>query len=348
MSRIKKEKGISEEVFLPNFNGIKSVFTLVIFGELLACLFTLSLPNDEINLEQLSLISLFIQWTVLLTAGVLTILKPILAKMKISNVVITSYIIIILVTLINSQIAIITIFQSQRIEFHKSLVLKNLGMAAIIGVIALRYLYLQYQLKRQLKSESISRIEALQSRIRPHFLFNSMNTIAALVRTNPDIAEQTIEDLADLFRESLAVDDKNNTLEYELEVAKKYLRIEKLRLGSRMKVKWNISEAPPDAVIPHLILQPLLENAVYHGIEPIMKGGIVQLSTSYSSGELIILIKNTAPEEEITKTRKGHQIAIKNVKERLELFYDPPGVLRTFEKKGYFTVEIRIPYKRIE
>ncbi len=349
--RAKKEQinvSTEDDMFLPNFNGITSVFTLIIFGELLAFILVLALPDGFKRLDHLSLVSLFIQWTILLSAGIITLLRPLLKKMAVSSVVAVTYIVILLVTLFNSEVALYVVYKGYSVDFHVNYVLKNLSISAIVAIITLRYIFLQHQLKRQLQAESQSRIAALQSRIRPHFLFNSMNTIAALVRGKPDVAEQTIEDLADLFRVSLSNDDNKNTLRRELEMAKKYLRIEKLRLGDRMSVKWNISEAPLDAVIPHITLQPLLENAVYHGIEPIMKGGVVQLSARLNKGELIILISNSMPSDDVKKTRKGHQIAIKNIKERLELFYSPPGKLQMIEKSGYFTVEIKVPYQSRE
>lgn len=341
-----ESKNNNRGLFLPDFNSIKSVFTLIIFGELLAVMLALFRPITASWIEDLSLSSLFIQWTILLSAALLTLMRPLFQKSHIAVVIAITYAIILSITTVNSIVAMLVILENNNLDNILNLVVRNCGIAAIVSLISLRYFYLQFQLKRQLLAESRSRIAALQSRIRPHFLFNSMNTIAALVRSKPDIAEQTIEDLADLFRESLGKEDRHNTLKHELRMAKKYLRIEKLRLGERMSVKWNVSEAPLDAVIPHITLQPLLENAVYHGIEPMVKGGTIQLSAKRNQGELIILISNSLPEHDSEKVRKGHQIAINNTRERLKLFYSTPGKLETIEKSGYFTVELRLPYQK--
>ncbi len=339
-----------EQLFLPNLGGVRNVLTLIVVGELLAILLVLADTWGDDFMQQLSLKSLFVQWTVLGSAGTIVALRTVLKNSSVTMIACVSYIMIILVTLITSEIAFQLLYAVKVAEgAHLMFLGKNVAIAAIVAIIALRYLYLQHQVRRRLIAESRARVQALQSRIRPHFLFNSMNTIAALVRSQPDVAEQTIEDLADLFRMSLSGSDKKHTLGQELEMAKRYLRIEQLRLGERMEMKWDIAEAPLGALIPPVILQPLLENAVYHGIEPRVNGGMVQFSARLKEGEVVILVVNSMPDENEKKnTRKGHQIAIKNIQERLELSYNPPGRLTMREDGGYFSVEVRIPYQRIK
>ncbi len=158
---------------------------------------------------------------------------------------------------------------------HWKFLLPNVGIAAIVGALALRYFHVAHEWRRSVELEARSRIRALQARIRPHFLFNSMNTIASLTRSDPARAEEAIEDLSDLFRVSLSEARAQITLREELEVARIYQRIEQLRLGDRLQVRWKVADLPAEAIVPSLLLQPLLENAIGHGIEPLPEGGTV-------------------------------------------------------------------------
>lgn len=339
----------NDQFFLPNFGSISSVFTLVIVGELLAILLVLSHPSEVDRLQQLSLISLFVQWSFLGSAATLTLLRPLLSRLENPVAGFVSYGIVILVTVAASEIAYLSLASEiSDFENHIDFLIRNVGVAAIVGAIALRYMYIQDQLKRQLIAENKARLQALQSRIRPHFLFNSMNTIAALIKSKPDVAVETVEDLADLFRVSLTSSEKKHPLAQELEIARRYMRIEQLRLGERVKVEWDISEAPPGAAMIPMAIQPLLENAVYHGIEPLINGGIIQISARLKGGSVSIRIANTVPEKDERSKRKGHRIALENIRERLHLSYTPPGSLHISDNGNYFTVEIVIPYQRLE
>ena len=178
---------------------------------------------------------------------------------------------------------------------HAGFVLRNLLICAIVSTLLLRYFYVQYQWKRNVQREARARFEVLQARIRPHFLFNSMNTIASLIRSNPELAEHTIMDLADLFRASLKKNSPTVTLAEEIAMAQQYQRIEELRLGDRLKVNWQIDALPADAHMPRLLLQPLLENAIYHGIETQPEGGSVEVHGTRDADILNIEIVNPLP-----------------------------------------------------
>ena len=148
----------------------------------------------------------------------------------------------------------------------------------IVTALLLRYFFVTHQWQKHVRTEARSRIEALQARIRPHFLFNSLNTIAALTRSDPARAEEAVEDLADLFRATLRDSHSPLRLKEELELTRIYQRIEELRLGERLKVRWDVAELPMRAFVPGLTVQPLLENAIYHGIEPLEHGGTVTVT----------------------------------------------------------------------
>lgn len=192
-----------------------------------------------------------------------------------------------------------------------------------------------------------AQLTALTNRIRPHFLFNSLNAAISLVRTRPDDAEAVLENLADLFRAQLKKTNQESILSKEIELAKSYLDIETIRIGSeRLHVQWQI-EAPHNACVPHLLLQPLLENAVYHGIEPSYEQGTIHVGIIKKGAWIYIRIENPIPKknEEVAEThRKGNQIALKNLSDRLFLMFDRDATLTSTIVGATYRIDIRLPY----
>ncbi|MGH8363318.1 MAG: sensor histidine kinase, partial [Gammaproteobacteria bacterium] len=229
-------------------------------------------------------------------------------------------------------------------DSHAGFLLRNLIICAIVSVLVLRYFYVQHQWKANVQREARARIEVLQSRIRPHFLFNSMNTIAALIRSTPDMAERTIEDLSDLFRASLKQTSPMVPLSEELAITRQYLRIEELRLGERLKINWQIDALPVDANVPQLMLQPLLENAIYHGIETQAYGGTVDVVGRFDAGTVSILISNPLPPEGAPR-RRGNQMALDNVRQRLGLAWPEGANLDAQAAAGVYRVHLSFPYE---
>ena len=225
---------------------------------------------------------------------------------------------------------------------HGRFLAANLGIAGVVTALALRYYYVSNEWRRTVKRQAESRIHALQARIRPHFLFNSMNTIAALTRANPEAAEQAVEDLADLFRASLGDSGRLVSLDEELEIARTYERIENQRLGDRLNVEWDLEELPGDIGIPALTLQPLIENAIYHGIEPRTEGGPVNIRARNSAGKLNITITNPAPDQSKNQ-RPGNRMALDNIRERLELCFGKEASMETFVDKELYQVRMSLP-----
>jgi two-component system sensor histidine kinase AlgZ len=187
-----------------------------------------------------------------------------------------------------------------------------------------------------------ARLQALQARIRPHFLFNSLNAVLSLIRADPRRAEHVLEDLADLFRALMADSRALSTFASEVELARQYLAIESVRLGERLRVEWDIGQMPGEARLPALILQPLLENAVYHGIEPSMAPGTVTIRIFRAGNEVHALLSNPVPRS--GERRHGNRIAVDNIRERLQLFFDAEARMRTREHEGRYEVSIRVPY----
>ena len=187
-----------------------------------------------------------------------------------------------------------------------------------------------------------ARLAELQARIRPHFLFNTLNSAIALVRTEPAQAEALLEDLSDLFRHALMAQDEATTLGAEIALAQRYLAIEQVRFGERLRVQWLLDPSADGARLPPLLLQPLVENAVLHGIEPNRTGGKLRISTRRKGARAVISITNTLPPED-QRRPGGHGIALANVRARLALLHDVQGEFHTKVKNGLYQVRITLP-----
>lgn len=189
-----------------------------------------------------------------------------------------------------------------------------------------------------------ARLQALQARIRPHFLFNSLNAVLSLVRTDPRRAEKALEDLSELFRALMRENRELTTLEDEIDLTRSYLGLEQLRLGDRLSVAWHIDKMPSDALIPPLVIQPLVENAIYHGIEPCREPGEVSLNI-YRSGDAVhIVIRNPYPGN--VSSHSGNKLAMANIRERLELHFDLDATLKSQVMGAVYQVHITLPYTR--
>jgi two-component system sensor histidine kinase AlgZ len=191
-----------------------------------------------------------------------------------------------------------------------------------------------------------ARLMALTARIRPHFLFNSLNAVLGVIRSDPRRAEAALEELADLFR-ALMKDNRDLVpLSAEIALSRQYLELERLRLGERLQVHWDIEAIPPDAVVPPLVLQPLLENAVYHGIEPLGEPGAINIKLAHTKDRLLIEIANPRNPADAEGPRAGNHMALENIRERLALFFDLEASLTTASAGDLFKVRIELPYRR--
>lgn len=189
-----------------------------------------------------------------------------------------------------------------------------------------------------------ARLQALQARIRPHFLFNSLNAVLSLVRTDPRRAEIALEDLSELFRALMRENRDLTTLQDEIELTKAYLGLEQLRLGERLNIVWHIDKMPGEAMIPPLVIQPLVENAIYHGIEPRSEPGEISLNI-YRSGDAVhIVIRNSYAES--GSTHSGNKLALANIQERLALHFDLDASLKSERMGTVYQVHISLPYTR--
>ncbi|MBC8008437.1 MAG: histidine kinase [Prolixibacteraceae bacterium] len=191
-----------------------------------------------------------------------------------------------------------------------------------------------------------ARLQALQARIRPHFLFNSINAVLSLIRSEPRRAEAALEDMADLFRVLMADNRDLAPLETEVELCRQYLALEQLRLGARLQIDWHVDNMPKDALMPPLVLQPLLENAVYHGIEPSIDPGVVSVSIYHVRDQVHMVLRN--PYRKDGTHHAGNKMALGNIRERLALHFDAEASLRAKVGESEYEVHITIPYVKAD
>lgn len=340
--------------FLPDFCSVRVLFIVVLSAELLAIILSLAQPVFPLEtLFDLAMNSLFIQWIALTCVGLLCFFKRYLNQLSEQRAALLSYVLILLVSFLISELAwwSLYIYPNRSIEIpklHFLFIFRTMSIAAIIGAVVLRYLYIQHQWRKNIEAVAISRLEALQSRIRPHFLFNCMNTIASLTRKSPDLAEEAVEDLADLFRASLLEPTNLYKIEDEWAVCKHYLRIEGHRLGNRLIVDWKIDTVPNDALVPPLSLQPLLENTIYHGIERLSDGGTIKIEGALKDKTISLSFTNPVPEDDREDTHKGNKHAQENIRQRLLNVFGEQSSLSIRQIDHLYTVTVTIPYKRYE
>jgi two-component system sensor histidine kinase AlgZ len=339
----------SGKLYLPDFCAPRAVLVTVLIVELTALVITLGRANAGVGFwTDLARTSMFLLWIGLAGAGLFCALRGYLNKQSVergSMIVLglTAALVVIISELairVGSLDGVDASLASTRWEF----IVRNVAIALIVTALALRYFYVTHEWRYNIDMQARARVHALQARIRPHFLFNSMNTIAALTRSNPGRAEEAVQDLADLFRATLS--DKRNeiTLAEEIEVARTYQRMEQLRLGSRLSVEWHVDSLPVRAQVPGLVLQPLLENAIYHGIEPRPQGGKVTVTGEFNKGMITVVVRNPLPAADVT-VREGNRLALANIRERLELMYGDRATVKAGRFDAEYIVTLRFPHK---
>jgi len=344
-----KQQPQEDNGYLPNFCDVNFILRLLVVTELMAIV--LSLHNSPLSAElwdKLSITSLFMLWIALSSAAVLCMLGNLLNKLSNFAVSIISYLIVLLITLGVSFITTYLAAEFNLTQFYKSdwnnqFILRNLAISAIVCAVLLRYFFVQHHWKLNQLSEAKTRLKALEARIRPHFLFNSMNTIASLVHDQPDTAETTIINLAELFRVSLK-ENSEHKLSDEIKLVRAYLAIEQLRLGNRLRPEWAIERFDKDIQMPALCIQPLVENAIYHGVEPLPEGGVIKIRIYKHNRRLIITVSN--PSQKQGKSHhKGNQMAQSNIRQRLALAFGSSATFTIDIGPPLYTVTMNIPFE---
>jgi len=337
--------------FLPNFCTGEVVFNVVVVAEMLAIVINLIVPRNFLSptvLQDLLLISLFIQWVALAGTVVLCYTRQYLNRLPNLRALGAAYLLLLLTTFLVSECTVWLLWALGRLntirpawyaDFH----IINLTISAIINGLLLRLFLAKHELQRRTRSEAHAKLQALQSRIRPHFVFNSMNIIASLTRSAPEKAEAAIEDMVDLFRIMLSQDEMLVPVKNEIDVANKYLALEALRLDNRLSVIWETGKFPRKAVMPVLTLQPLLENAIRHGIEELPGGGSIDVRLWEEHDQIYIRVSNPLPK---TRSRQAKSVpgqSLDNIRQRFQSHYGDRATLTSTEENGLFTVTVVLP-----
>lgn len=322
---------------LPNLHNLGIHLRILLIVNLLAAMAAILL-SKQFNefLPLLAELSALVQPVLLLSMLGLYVLYPVLSKLKYWQGVVAIMALEIAFT------SLVFIFIHRFFAFES---IPETYRACLLTVIVTTIVLYYFHLQERAYSPAIAeaRLQALQARIRPHFLFNSINAVLSLIRSQPKRAETALEDMADLFRVLMSENRELVPLAQEISLCHQYLDLEKLRLEDRLKITWQINDMPSDAMIPPLILQPLLENAVYHGIEPMPEGGEIIVKIYTKLKELHIVISN--PYASQNNHHTGNKMALKNIKERLKLHFDLESSLKTEAKNNRYEVHIRIPEK---
>lgn len=327
---------------------MQAVLALVLVGELFALALTLADTGlRDFSWFILGKVSFLVLWIVLVSAASLCPLRPWLARQNSIVAGSVCYGIVLFVTLIFVLLGQF-IMLGGALEDVEGIVTSMLVSAVFSGV-ALRYFYLQQQLRNQQQSELLARFDALQSRIRPHFLFNSMNTIASLISVDPVLAERMVVNLSHLFRATLS-ESSQVPLEDELQLCRDYVAMEQLRLGNRLHMEWQCPNDIAGETVPSLLLQPLIENAIYHGIQPLPQGGkilvLVAIKGRWVTIEVTnpVLSKSAAEgQSEVVDKPKGNGLALENVRHRLAALYGHEGSIDVDKSDAEFKVTLRYP-----
>ena len=349
------KSGAENSFYLPDFCTSRAALGIVLIVELTAIVLALARQGAGLDFwADLARTSLFLLWIGLTGAALLCWLGERLARMSAAR---GSAVVLGLIAAVVAAVSGCA-FLAGRTELIVAVgaeglfpsnpwtfLWRNVSIGLVITGLALRYFYVAHQWRRNVEMQAAARVHALQARIRPHFLFNSMNTIASLTRSDPGLAEQAVQDLADLFRANLSEKRDRITLEEELEVAQIYQRIEQLRLGERLHIDWKTEALPRNALVPGLLLQPLLENAIYHGVEPQPNGGTVTVTGDVAGDLITIVVRN--PVADGRSDREGNRLALANIRERLALTYGERALVKAGRFDLEYIVTLRFPYLEV-
>ncbi|CAB1207903.1 sensor histidine kinase [Acinetobacter bouvetii] len=295
---------------------------------------------------------LFIDWVLLAFVALIEFFQKKIQPLSFGQALCVGFILLQLIILFTTMVLNGLMFLGQHFQLEQMTapilmhgVILNLSYGVLIGTFCFRYLYVREQWARQQNSELNARIQAMQARIHPHFLFNSLNTVISLISIDPDKAEQMLLNLSQLFRASFK-ELKLVRLKDEIELCQRYLAIEQIRLGDRLHVEWKYDDEVlfSQVQIPLLTLQPLVENSIFHGVEKFLTKSTISILVEILQNQVNIVITNPYTQDKIN-LRQGHGIAVENVKQRLEAYYGRSVTFQTYAGKGIFTTVVQYRYK---
>lgn len=335
---------------LPDFCSVGSVFTLVIVAELVVAIDALA-PDAHMGLRGFTTATAFVVWLALLAALLLCKLRPLLQRLP----PLTAYLLgSFALTLLVGAASIVVAWLDHSMELGLTpvstsrFVLGNAALAALLSLALMRYFQVLGEWRARLDAVARAQFDALQARIRPHFLYNSMNTVAALVRVDPDAAERTVENLSELFRAALGASGKPSTLGAELALIDRYLAIEQLRLGDRLRVERAFDDLPLQLEMPALLLQPLVENAIKYAVAKQVAGGLLRIEAERDGEQLVLRVIDDGPgcsAIEGDQLPPGKGVGLRNTRERLHVLYGDTGGFSVRNRERGIEVALRLPFE---
>ena len=323
---------------LPDFRNLGVTVRILLLGNIAGFTAALILSQDTLQLaSQLARIAAVLEPALLLTLLSLYALSNRLTRLPYA----WGIGIVMLVVAIGVALALkLNMVLGEELSLFE--VVRAWMLACMLAAFIVAYFY--WRKRAFSPSLNDARLQALQARIRPHFLFNSINAVLSLIRSDTKRAEEALEDLAELFRALMQDNRRLITLADEMALCRQYLNIEQLRLGDRLQVEWDVAAMPGDALVPQLLLQPLVENAIYHGIEPSTQAGRVHIRISGDKDQVRLLLSN--PYHPDHQQRAGNRMALANIRERLALHFDVEASLAAGVVGDKFEIRIVLPYLR--
>ncbi|MCM2341278.1 histidine kinase [Rhodoferax sp.] len=322
---------------LPDFRNLGVILRVTLLAEALRLVMTVVIaPDLAAAFAQYTAQGLLYEPVLLISLALLYALAPWLQRVSYGSGV-AFILALVVVVVLALQLGLRAVLPGELPES----VWRSALLAVVVSATLLAYL--NWRHLRLSPSLAESRLMALQARIRPHFLFNTLNSVLGLIREDPKRAETMLENLADLFRAVMADSRALVPFSQELELAKAYVAIEEIRFGARLRVNWSCDAAPADALVPPLLLQPLVENAVLHGVAPLEAGAQISVEAYEDDRNLMVLVRNPISEDALI--HEGNRIALDNIRERLALHFDVEARLKVETVNGEFVVSVRIPIK---
>lgn len=333
--------------FLPDFCTGARVLRVLVVCEAVAVVLALGGSITEALPRRFLLLSIYLQWIGVCSAAALCLVRRYAGHLDARGVVALAYLTLLAVTFAITEITYIAgRFSGFALLLedasHLGFLARSLGICAVVAALALRYFWLRSAWRQHAASEMRARLEALQARIEPHFLFNSLNNIAALIAVRPADAENALEDLAALLRARLSSELPSLvTLADEMTLVEAYARIEQLRLGERLTLDLDIADEARACVFPALLLQPLVENAIGHGVARLPGGGTVAVSARMDGRTLVVRVTN--PLAANTPAAPGNRQALVNIRRRLALRYGDTAHIDITQDEQRFIVDMQLP-----
>lgn len=334
------------EPWLPDLCRTPRIAAMIGVAELVVVVLALAPDGSDWDFPQFVSASGYAMWLAMSISLLLCVSRRGLSKLPMRSGAYVAVLLVAAVALVAAS-AVHVLFASvdaQRLPPYWRFVGGSVAVSALIGALSLRYFYVIDRWQAQVGANARAQADALQARIRPHFLFNSMNMIASLLRRDPVVAERAVLDLSDLFRAALGAGEGNSTLAEEVELVERYLDIEQLRLGDRLQVRWDRAEPLPwTQPMPRLVLQPLIENAVLHGISRLPKGGAIEIGLRMDGRDLRIAVRNPslAPGEGLAMHGAGH--AQTSIGHRLAYAFGSGARMTAGWDEGYYRCELQLP-----